>query len=172
MWVRLCPCTEPPSYSYLLFLSPDIKRGYIYSSTLPFILHSPLFHSRSFSQSLTLLLYSNIFFKKSSLEDTFLNFRQREMEIRGRNIEVRQKYRLIASHMWCFPWPGMESTTQVCALTGNWTGNLLMHRTTLQPTKPPSQGYSSNLIPGSGMLYCQFLNRIHNVSHSCGIVCI
>ena len=40
----------------------------------------------------------------------------------------------------------IEPTAQVCALTGNWTPNLLVHGTVLQQSEPPSQGKSSLLI--------------------------
>ena len=34
------------------------------------------------------------------------------------------------------PWPGTEPTTRTCALTWNWTHDLWVYKTTLQPTDP------------------------------------
>ena len=34
------------------------------------------------------------------------------------------------------PWLGIEPATSVCALTRDWTHNLLVYETTLQPTEP------------------------------------
>ena len=43
---------------------------------------------------------------------------------RERNIDMREKYRPVASHM-C-PRPGTEPETQACAMTGNLPGSLLL----------------------------------------------
>ena len=40
------------------------------------------------------------------------------------------------------PWPGIESTTYVCAPAGNWTRKLLVYGTTLQPTEQHGQGFT------------------------------
>ena len=42
------------------------------------------------------------------------------------------------------PQPGTKPPTPVCALTGNWTCNLLVHKVMLQPTEPPNQSYFYN----------------------------
>ena len=62
----------------------------------------------------------------------------REKE-RERNIDVREKRQSIASHT--HPNWGSKPATWACALTGNWTCNLLVYRMMLQPTEPPGQGF-------------------------------
>ena len=57
---------------------------------------------------------------------------------RGRRGErERERYRSAAPHA---PWVGIEPRSWVCALVGNWTSNVLLHRTMLQLTEPPRQG--------------------------------
>ena len=59
----------------------------------------------------------------------FIFFRDREREgERERSIDVREKYRSVASHMCpnIHTWPGTEPATQACALTRNQTGDLLL----------------------------------------------
>ena len=56
-----------------------------------------------------------------------------------RNIDAREKHQLAASHThrnW-----GNKPKIQACALTGNWTHDLLVYGTTLQLTKPHQLGH-------------------------------
>ena len=67
----------------------------------------------------------------SSLEDIFIDLRERNVDER----EKHHSFPLVGAG-W-----GVEPTSQVCALTGDQTCNLLVCRTTFQPTEPPSQSH-------------------------------
>ena len=63
------------------------------------------------------------FFNFNPHSRTFLHCWERE---RKRNIDVREKHQSIA--FLCTTWPGIESTTWVCALTRNSTLDLSVYR--------------------------------------------
>ena len=99
----------------------------------------------------------------SSLRGTFLLIltqryvywfeRERERETeRERNTDVRHKHQSVASPS-PVSWPRIGPATEVCALTGNWTHNLLVYGMTLQPTEPPGQGTGGFSMPCS-IRYC------------------
>ena len=70
----------------------------------------------------------------------FIFFLEREEgreEKRERNIYVQEKHQLVAFHM---PPLGMWPATQVCALAGNRTSNLLVRRLACNPLSHTSQG--------------------------------
>ena len=52
---------------------------------------------------------------------------------RERNIDVKEKHLLVASHK-C-PYQELNLQPRVCALTRNWTWNLSVYGSTLQPTE-------------------------------------
>ena len=58
--------------------------------------------------------------------------------------EGREKERERNINVWlplACPQPGTWPATQACALTGNQTGNILVHRLALNPLNHTSQGY-------------------------------
>ena len=59
---------------------------------------------------------------------------EREKGERERNIDVREKHCVVA--FWYMPQVGMKPAIWVCALTGNWTHDRAVYRTTLQPSEP------------------------------------
>lgn len=66
-----------------------------------------------------------------------------------RHIDVREKHLLVAFHM-C-PNLGPNPQPRLCALTGNRTGNLLVHRTTLNQLSHSGWAYVIEfLIQGQG----------------------
>ena len=65
----------------------------------------------------------------------FIDLRQRKQER-----ETLMCDRTPVSCLPYMPWLEIEPTTQVCALTGNQTCNLLVYGMTLQPAEPPGQG--------------------------------
>ena len=56
-------------------------------------------------------------------------------------------------------WPklGTQPATQACALTGNWTGNLSVHRPALNPMSHTSQGYFYFLTSLLSQIRCVYL---------------
>ena len=70
-----------------------------------------------------------------------LRVRGRKGERGGeRDTDVRKKHQLVAS------WLGIKPTTQVFALTGDRTHNVLVYGTKIQPTEPPGQGRQGKLF--------------------------
>ena len=61
----------------------------------------------------------------------FLERGKRKEKERERNIDVREKHQSVAS-CTCPDRPGTEPSTQACALTGNWTSDLLLCGTSNQ----------------------------------------
>ena len=71
--------------------------------------------------------------------------RGRRKEREGeRNTDVRKQPRFVA--FLSMPWPGIEPSTWVRALTGKQTCNLSVYRSMLQPTEPVGQGKNSHLF--------------------------
>ena len=97
-----------------------------------------------------------IFFKKS-----YLFFREEGEEERERNIYVQEKHHLVASHT---PLVETQSTTQACALTGNRTGDLLVHRLVLNPLSHTSQGTINVFLKNNTifMFYTHYLSNPPN----------
>lgn len=87
------------------------------------------FHFISFVFFLLLFIYLIIYLIFT--EDIFIGLRERRRDI--------DKERSISEACLSYvPWPGIEVTTQVCALIGNWTRNLSGAWEEAQPTEPPS----------------------------------
>ena len=74
--------------------------------------------------------FFNSNFFQSSPEDMFNTFRERGWE-RERKKEKHREW--LIHCLMHKAWPGIECTTNVCALTNNWTHNLLVYLIMLQP---------------------------------------
>ena len=68
---------------------------------------------------------------------------------RERNIDVWEKHQFIAS---CMPQQGTWSATQTSAVTGNWTGNLLVCKPAFNPLSHSSQGRKQYFTKKSGIV--------------------
>ena len=90
------------------------------------------------------------FLRNPSLEHIFIDFRKRGSgRERERNTDVRE-----INNNWVVPrtrpYQGRVGlTTSVRALARNITRNLLVRRTSLQPTELPSQGHHSGFLKKS-----------------------
>ena len=80
------------------------------------------------------------FYINLAVFDFFLRERGREEE-RERNIDAWEIYQSVAS---CTPPMGTWPTTQACALTGNWTGDLLVGRPLLNAWATPARWFFSS----------------------------
>ena len=70
---------------------------------------------------------------------------------RDRNIDVRQKHQLTSfSYM---PQLGIELAPWVCALTRNWTHDLLVHMMLLHPTEPHQPGHGQGIFTMKNSLW-------------------
>ena len=66
------------------------------------------------------------------------------------------------------PRPGIEPTTQVCALTWNQTSNLLVQRTVFQPTEPLAR--AAITIFYNSFYFCKTDDTPSFISHS--VICV
>ena len=88
----------------------------------------------------------------------------REKE-RERNTHVwENRHQSVASHT---PTLGTWTTTQACALTGNWTGDLLVCTVALNPQSHTSQGFFPNILNQTNrpLDTTQGAMYIHSFSH-------
>ena len=75
-------------------------------------------------------IYLPMYFLKRFYLSLFLGRRERTEKERDRNINVSEIQRVVASRR---PQTGTRPATQACALTGNRTSSLSVHRLALSP---------------------------------------
>ena len=102
-----------------------------------FIINGCWVLSNAFSASVEITIWFYFF----NLLKRFYLFLERD--------EGRDKEKERNINVWLpltYPLQGTWPVTQPCALTGNWTGDLLVHRLALSPLSHMSQGWNNHML--------------------------